>query len=132
MIGMGGGTHFLSTSLMYAEKTRAFISELPAANRTLFGCQSIERTVDLMGFLRSFETHQLLSSSNEQTAMALMTTDQRKGKQTGLSSLAPSSTSNGKLVPERTPPNERSGTVDIQQHQSGLPLRPTGLRIGAL
>lgn len=48
------------------------MSALPAANRTLFGCQSIERTVDLMGFLRSFETHQLLSSSKEQIAIALI------------------------------------------------------------
>jgi hypothetical protein len=35
----------------------------------------MERTVDLIGFLRSFETHQLLSSSNEQIAIALTTTD---------------------------------------------------------
>jgi hypothetical protein len=47
------------------------MSALPAANRTLFGCQSMERTVDLIGFLSSFETHQLLSSSNEQIAIAL-------------------------------------------------------------
>ena len=48
------------------------MSALPAASKTLFGCQSIERTVDLMGFLRSFETHQLLSSSKEQIAIALI------------------------------------------------------------
>ena len=49
------------------------MSALPAANKTLFGCQSMERAVDLIGFLRSFETHQLLSSSKEQIAMALTT-----------------------------------------------------------
>ena len=47
------------------------MSALPAASKTLFGCQSTERTVDLMGFLRSFETHQSLSSSKEQIAIAL-------------------------------------------------------------
>jgi len=48
------------------------MSALPAASKMLFGCQSMERTVDLMGFLRSFETHQSLSSSKEQIAIALM------------------------------------------------------------
>lgn len=43
-------THFLSTSLMKAEKTRAFISALPAARSTLFGCQSRERTVELLQY----------------------------------------------------------------------------------
>ena len=73
-----GNADFLSTSLIYAEKTRAFMSALPAASKTLFGCQSMERTVDLMGFLRSFETHQLLSSSNEQIAIALIIIGQRR------------------------------------------------------
>jgi len=63
---------------MYAEKTRAFMSAQPAANKTLFGCQSMERTVDLIGFLRSFETHQLLSSSKEQIAIALVKIGQRQ------------------------------------------------------
>jgi hypothetical protein len=74
----GSNTDFLSTSLIYAEKTRAFMSALPAASKTLFGCQSMERTVDLIGFLRSFETHQSLSSSKEQIAIALITTDQHQ------------------------------------------------------
>lgn len=56
---------------MKAEKTRALASALPAAIKTLFGCQSIERTVDRRGFLRCLETHQLFSSSKEQTAMVL-------------------------------------------------------------
>jgi hypothetical protein len=56
---------------MYAENTLAFMSALPAARRTLFGCQSMESTVDRIGFFKSFETHQLLSGSNEQIAIAL-------------------------------------------------------------
>ena len=63
--------YLLSTSLMYAENTRAFMSALPAASKTLFGCQSSERTVERIGFLSCFATHQLLSGSNEQTAIAL-------------------------------------------------------------
>lgn len=47
------------------------MSALPAARRTLFGCQSTAKTVDLMGFLSSFETHQSPSGSKEQMAMAL-------------------------------------------------------------
>lgn len=96
--GRGSCAYFLSTSLMYAENTRAFISALPAAKRTLFGCQSMERTVDLIGFLRSFETHQLLSSSNEQIAIALITTSQSTRvtptKQQCGSHLAPLATAN--------------------------------------
>ena len=63
------------------------MSALPAASKTLFGCQSMERTVDLIGFLRSFETHQLLSSSKEQIAIALITIGQlRLGFQQGTAS----------------------------------------------
>lgn len=47
------------------------MSALPEARRMLFGCQSSERTVDRIGFLRCLATHQLFSSSNEQTAMTL-------------------------------------------------------------
>ena len=54
------------------------MSALPAASKTLFWCQSMERTVDLIGFLRSFDTHQLLSSSKEQIAIALAMTGQRQ------------------------------------------------------
>ena len=110
------------------------MSALPAASKTLFGCQSIERTVDLIGFLRSFETHQLLSSSKEQTAIALVTTGQLcSGLQQGTALwVAPCSASNGKLVLERTPADESGGTVNIQQHQGRLPFQPTGLGVGGL
>ena len=112
-----GNADFLSTSLIYAEKTRAFMSALPAASRTLFGCQSMESTVDLIGFLRSFETHQSLSSSKEQTAIALVTAGQcrpRLQQATGRKPrVVPGSTSNGELVLKRTPADESSGTVDI-------------------
>jgi hypothetical protein len=56
---------------MNAENTLAFMSAAPAAKSTLFGCQSMARTVERSGFLRCFETHQLFSSSNEQTDMVL-------------------------------------------------------------
>ena len=119
---------------MYAEKTRAFMSALPAASKTLFGCQSIERTVDLMGFLRSFETHQSLSSSKEQIAIALVTIGQRRlelQQRKGLRA-APVSTSDSKLVLERAPADESRGTVDVEQHQRWLPFQPTGLGVGGL
>lgn len=61
----------LSTSLMYAEKTRAFMSALPAARSTLFGCQSIESTVERIGFFSWRATHQSLSESKEQIHIAL-------------------------------------------------------------
>jgi hypothetical protein len=57
---------------MKAENTLAFISADPAARRTLFGCQSTQRTVDLIGFFNSLDTHQSFSGSKEQTAIALM------------------------------------------------------------
>ena len=69
-------TDFLSTSLIYTENTRAITPALPAASKTLSGCQSTERAVDLMGFLRSFGTHQLLPSSKRQIAMVLITIGQ--------------------------------------------------------
>jgi hypothetical protein len=47
------------------------MSALPAASKTLFGCHSTESTVERIGFLSCFATHQLLSGSNEQTAIAL-------------------------------------------------------------
>jgi len=47
------------------------MSALPAASKTLFGCQSMERTVERIGFFNCFATHQLLSGSKEQTAIAL-------------------------------------------------------------
>ena len=57
-------TNLVSTPFMYAEKTRALASALPAASKTEFGCQSSDSTVVLNGFLICFATHQLLSSSN--------------------------------------------------------------------
>jgi len=47
------------------------MSALPAANKTLLGCHSTESTVDLIGFFNNLATHQLFSSSKEQTAIAL-------------------------------------------------------------
>jgi hypothetical protein len=66
-----GRTDFLSTSLRKVENTLAFMSALPAANRTLFGCQSIDKTVLLIGFLSCLDAHQFMSSSNEQIQMDL-------------------------------------------------------------
>jgi hypothetical protein len=64
-------THLSSTSLIYAEKTLAFISALPAASRTLLGCQSTESTVERIGFFSGLETHQSLSGSKEQIEIML-------------------------------------------------------------
>lgn len=58
-------------SLIQAENTLAFMSAEPAASKMLLGCQSRDRTVDRRGFLIRLATHQLFSSSKEQTAMAL-------------------------------------------------------------
>lgn len=58
---VGGG--FLSTPLIKAENTRAFMSAEPEASRTLLGCQSTERTVLRIGFLMCLLPHQSLSSS---------------------------------------------------------------------
>jgi hypothetical protein len=52
------------------------MSALPAARSTLLGCQSTASTVDLIGFFRSFDTHQLFSESKEQIAIALISTVQ--------------------------------------------------------
>jgi len=41
----------------------------------------MERTVDLMGFLRCLATHQLFSESNEQTAMTLGGREEGKGNE---------------------------------------------------
>ena len=53
------------TSPMYAKNTRAFMSALSAADKTLFGRQLTNRAVDLIGFRRRFDTHLLLSSLKE-------------------------------------------------------------------
>lgn len=65
------GPYFFSMSLIQAENTLAFMSAEPAASKMLLGCQSRDRTVDRRGFLIRLATHQLFSSSKEQTAMAL-------------------------------------------------------------
>ena len=56
-------THLGSTPFTYAENTYALLSAVPAARSTLFGCQSMESTVERSGFLMCFDTHQLFSSS---------------------------------------------------------------------
>ena len=79
------------------------MSALPAASKTLFGCQPVEGTVGLMGFWKSFETCQLLSSSNEQITITLVTICQ--GWKTGWrcrSYLAPLETAN--LLPNGLQP----------------------------
>lgn len=122
--------NLLSTSLIYAEKTLAFISALPAARRTLLGCQSTERTVDLIGFLRRRETHQLLSSSNEQTAIALFVDSIHiceLSSEAQKQNWPPSAGGNGKFILVRTPPYKCRRTIDPQQHKCRLPL-PLSLR----
>ena len=46
--------------------------------------------------------------------------------------IAPSSASNSKLILQRTPPNESSGAIDIEQHQRRLPFSPARLGVGRL
>ena len=46
--------------------------------------------------------------------------------------IAPSSASNSKLILQRTPPNESSGTIDVEQHQRRLPFGPARLGVGRL
>jgi hypothetical protein len=76
------GSGRLSTSLMKALKTRAYVrtrkliritleSAPPAASNTLFGCQSTPRTVLRIGFFRCLLTHQSPSSSKLQILIAL-------------------------------------------------------------
>jgi len=55
------GSGLLSTPLMAAPKTRVLKSEAPAAISEPLGCQSIDRTVERMGFLMCLETHQSFS-----------------------------------------------------------------------
>lgn len=52
-----------STPLMKPEKTRAWLSVLPAAKRTELGCQETVVMVLRMGFFRCLLTHQSFSSS---------------------------------------------------------------------
>jgi hypothetical protein len=67
----GRMTYFASTPLINAENTLALPSAPPAASNTPFGCQSMDKTVDLSGFFKCLDVHQLFSSSNEQTATDL-------------------------------------------------------------
>lgn len=54
---------FSSISLIKPENIFTLKSQHPAASSTLFGCQSIEFTVDLIGFFICFETHQSFACS---------------------------------------------------------------------
>ena len=120
----------MSTSLIYAENTRAFISALPAASRTLFGCQSTLKTVERMGFLRRRDTHQSPSGSKEQIAMALVIhEDPIDGDE--LRDI-PGTTCDSKLVFVRTPTHKGSSAVDTQKYKCRLPHHVSSLRIGTL
>jgi hypothetical protein len=90
------------------------MSALPAASRTLFGCQSIESTVERMGFLSSRETHQSLSGSNEQTAIALHNAFSAAVENPELDS--PRTASNSEFVLERAPTHKGRRTVNTQEH----------------
>lgn len=122
-------TNLGSMSLIQAEKTLAFMSALPAARRILLGCQSMERTVDLIGFLRCLATHQLFSESNEQTAITLQgrTTYrgqlelQRRRERLRACLYGPSSRCDRELVLLRTPFDAGSRPVDPEQDEGGLP-----------
>lgn len=72
------------------------MSALPAASKTLFGCQSTERTVDRIGFFSCLAIHQLFSGSKEQTAIALWRKSVNGFLDTddGKSDLAPLATAN--------------------------------------
>lgn len=71
--------HFASTPLIKAEKTLALPSAPPAASSTPLLCQSMDKTVDLRGFFKCLDVHQLFSSSNEQTATDLDGVSMRAG-----------------------------------------------------
>jgi len=105
---------------MYAEKTRAFMSALPAASKTLFGCQSTERTVERIGFLSCFATHQLLSGSKEQIAIALWVVRNGQTKnfidgEMWSRSASPCTARDGEFILERAPADKSSRAIDAQQ-----------------
>lgn len=115
---------------MNAENTRAFMSALPAARRTLLGCQSTESTVDLMGFFNSLETHQSFSGSKEQMAIAL---DRFVyGGSDKKFAFLPSTTANCKFVLQRAPLDIRSSPVDPEEDQSRFPDDLAGLWVRGL
>ncbi len=100
------------------------MSALPAASKTLFGCQSTERTVERIGFLSCFATHQLLSGSKEQIAIALW--DQWELGQTSLMGMwscgaSPCAARNGEFILERAPADKGGRTIDAQQDEGRLP-----------
>jgi hypothetical protein len=115
---------------MYAEKTRAFISALPEASSTLFGCQSTDNTVERIGFLRSFETHQLFSGSKEQMAIALQSNEWLIGSEERQN--LPGTTGHGEFILLGTPSNVRRRPVDPEQNEGGLPDEFARRRIGGL
>lgn len=98
------------------------MSALPAASKTLFGCQSTERTVDRIGFLSRRETHQLFSGSNEQIAIALViNTSSEPLKSNRKDDHIPSTTGYGKLVFKRTPTHICCCAVDPEEDKRWLP-----------
>jgi len=97
------------------------MSALPAARRTLLGCQSTDSTVDRMGFFNSLDTHQLFSGSNEQIAIALDRTCLRWTLITIEIANPPCTAGHSKFVFLRAPFDIRRCSVDPQQHQRGLP-----------
>ena len=71
-----GDQHRLVVHVLGGGGENMSLRVLPVASKTLPGCQLMERTVALMVFLRNLETRQLLSSSNERFAIALVTIGQ--------------------------------------------------------
>lgn len=110
--------YLLSTSLINAEKTRAFMSALPAANNTLFGCQSMARTVERMGFFICFDTHQLFSSSKLQIATVLFIVSPLNNFQ---ENELPGTTGHRKFIFFGTPSDSGSPSVDSNSYQGRLP-----------
>jgi hypothetical protein len=94
------------------------MSALPAASKTLFGCQSTERTVERIGFLSCFATHQLLSGSKEQIAIALWNNQGRPdidGECGVTVPHSPCTARNGEFILERAPADKSCRTIDAQQ-----------------
>ena len=108
------------------------MSALPAASKTLFGCQSMESNGGPDGLLEQFRDPPVAllvkradcDSSDNNVSPEL---EKRTAPW-----IAPSSASNGELVFKWAPPHERGGTIDIEQHQSRLPLQPAGFGGGCL
>ena len=104
--------------------------------------------MERIGFLSCFATHQLLSGSKEQTAIALWI----KGRvgQTSILYIVPLSSPSspspfsidgwhspctachGKFILERAPADKGGRTVDAQQHERRLPDDASRKRVGCL